>query len=226
MQNLLSQVAFRINDRIYLKDPASSDLGRRIISGSIEMIEANGFERFTFRKLGQAIQSTEASIYRYFESKHKLLLYLIAWYWRWMEYRLAFRLANIESASERLWRAIKLLVEEVTEDHDPSQIDKVKLFHIAINESSKAYLTREVDQENQEGVFSGYKALVARVSEIILEINPDYMYPHMLVTTVIEGAHHQRFFADHLPRLTNVLDGEDAIVTFYTDLVMKAIQPR
>ena len=33
----------------------------------------------------------------------------------------------------------------------------------------------------------------------------------MLVSTIIEGTHHQRFFAEHLPRLTNVVEGEDSV---------------
>ncbi|MEL6357035.1 MAG: TetR/AcrR family transcriptional regulator, partial [Bacteroidota bacterium] len=170
-----------------------------------------------------AIKSTEASIYRYFENKHKLLLYLSCWYWGWMEYRLVFSIANIPSAEEKLRRAIRLLTEEVVEDSAYNHINEVKLGRIIISESSKAYLTREVDEENKEGAFAGYKALVARVSALILAINPDYAYPHMLVSTVMEGAHHQRFFAEHLPRLTDAKPHEDTITQFYLDMVNKAI---
>ena len=85
-------------------------------------------------------------------------------------------------------------------------------------------MTKTVDEENKEGVFGQYKALVERVSDIILEINPTYKYSHMLVSTMIEGAHHQRYFAEHLPRLTDVVEGEDAIVEFYTNMVFKAIE--
>ena len=46
----------------------------------------------------------------------------------------------------------------------------------------------------------------------------------MLISTVMEGAHHQRFFAEHLPRLTDVVDGHDAVTTFYTELVLSTIQ--
>ena len=90
-----------------------SDLGRSIISNSIVLIDKIGFEDFTFRKLANEIGSTEASVYRYFENKHKLLLYLTSWYWSWMEYRLVFGLANISSPIERLDRAIKILTEDV-----------------------------------------------------------------------------------------------------------------
>ena len=225
MVELLSKVSIRVNEKVYLKDPESSELGRKIVTRSIDLIDEMGFESFTFRKLGMEIGSTEASIYRYFESKHRLLLYLTSWYWGWMEYRLVFTLANIPSARERLRLAIGLLTDQVTEDSDFSHINEVKLNRIVIAESSKAYLTREVDQENKEGAFLGYKKLVARISTIIMEINPDFRYPHMLVSTVIEGANHQRYFADHLPRLTNVIEGEDSIAEFYKQMVFKTINP-
>ena len=224
MQDLLSKVSINVNENIYLKSPDSSDLGRRIVVEGIEIIDSRGFENLTFRKLGQAINSTEASVYRYFESKHKLLLYLISWYWGWMEYRLVFGLANIESAEDRLGRAVDLFTEQIQEDGEFTYMDVVKLNRIVISESSKSYLTKEVDQENSEGFFMGYKQLVERVGNIILEINPAYKYPHMLVSSVIEGAHHERFFAQHLPRLTDVVKGVDSIPEFYRELVFKAIK--
>jgi hypothetical protein len=45
----------------------------------------------------------------------------------------------------------------------------------------------------------------------------------MLVTTVIEGVHHQHFFADHLPGLTTIIDGEDSISNFYKLFVFSII---
>ncbi|TNE54972.1 MAG: TetR/AcrR family transcriptional regulator [Bacteroidetes bacterium] len=224
MLELLSRVNVQVNDNIYLKNPESSELGRKIIAGSIDLIDSIGFECFTFRKLGQEINSTEASIYRYFENKHKLLLYLTSWYWGWLEYRLVFQTANIGSPVERLEKAITTLTEQVEDDNSFTHINKVKLYHILIAESSKAYLTKSVDAENQEGFFAGYKKLVDRVSAIILEINPTYKYPHMLVSTVIEGAHHQRYFAEHLPRLTDSIEGEDSITEFYKNVVLNAVK--
>ena len=224
MENLLKQFSIQVNEEIYLKDPESSELGRRIISGSISMITEIGFDDFTFRKLAEEINSTEASVYRYFKSKHKLLLYLMSWYWGWMEYRLVFTITNVESAKERLERALKLLTGPMKADMAFEHIDEVKLHEIVIAESSKAYLNKKVDEENRQGVFMGYKRLVGRVADIITEINPDFKYPHMLISTVIEGAHHQRFFAEHLPRLTDVVEGEDSITNFCKELVFKTIK--
>jgi hypothetical protein len=140
-----------------------------------------------------------------------------------MEYRIAFGLANIPAPEERLEKAIKLLTEDIELDGSFEHINEYKLNKIVIAEAPKSYMTKEVDQNNKEGFFSGYKQLVARVSNIILEINPKYKYPHMLISTLIEGAHHQRFFAQHLPRLTDEVNGEDAIIEFSKEAAFKAI---
>ena len=224
MDQLLSSISIRVNEAIFLKDPDSSELGRRIISGSIDLIDDLGIESFSFGKLAQHIGSTEASVYRYFESKHKLLLFLISWYWRWMEYKLVFATSNVQSPTERLERAVLLLTKPVDNDIAHSYVDVVTLGKIVITESSKVYLTKMVDEENKYGAFAGYKQLVSRVSDIIEEIDPEFKYPHMLISTIIEGAHHQRFFQDHLPRLTDVVPGEDAITSFYVELMRKALE--
>jgi AcrR family transcriptional regulator len=223
MQASLSKIVIRVNEKTYLKDPETSDLGKRILSGGINLIEELGFENFTFRKLAKDIKSSEASIYRYFESKHKLLLYFASWYWAWLDYQLDMNLANVNSAQDRLERAIRLITAEIKEDSNFSHINEVKLHQIVISDFSKSYLTKDVDQENKEGAFLGYKYLVGRISGIIFELKPDFSYPHMLVTTVIEGAHMQRFFAQHLPKLTDQVRGEDSIQTFYTNLVFNAL---
>src|SRR5690242_16757158 len=81
MNELLLKISIPVNPAVYLKNPETSDLGRKIIGRSIDLIEKMGFEAFTFGKLSKAINSPEASVYRYFESKHMLLLYLTSWYW-------------------------------------------------------------------------------------------------------------------------------------------------
>jgi len=188
------------------------------------MIDELGFEAFTFKKLGERIGSNESSIYRYFESKHTLLVYLISWYWSWIEYRLVFATTNVTSPEEKLTRAIEILTQKVTEDNAFSFINEAILSRIIIAESSKAYHTKEVDIENEKGFYKTYKRVVQRVSEIVLEVNPKFEFPNMLISTVIEGAHHQRFFSKHLPSLTDVKEGENTIVEFYKHLVLKTIQ--
>ena len=224
MDNLLSKISIKINNEVYVKDPETTDLGKKILFSSIVLIDEIGFENFTFKKLATEIGSTEASIYRYFVSKHHLLVYITLWYWGWMEYRLVFGLTNITSATERLTKAVFILTEPIVEDTNFLYIDEAKLHRIIVAESSKIYFNKNVDTENSFGFFKPYKDLVERVSKIILEINPKYKYPHMLVSTIIEGAHHQHYFAEHLPRLTNVIEGEEAVTSFYQSMALGLIE--
>ena len=223
MKGLQSNIAIKINPAVYKKDPLSSELGEKILRQGVNLIEEIGYEEFTFKKLAKKVGSTEASIYRYFENKYNLLAYLTMWYWSWMEYRIVLNTLNIDSPITQLKRAIKCLTEEVNEDKEVVQIDEAKLHRIVIVESSKVYLCKSVDEHNESGFFLVYKAVVERVADIILKINPNFKYPHMLVSTIIEGAHHQRFFANHLPRLTDVIKGEDAVTSFYTQLVEREL---
>ena len=212
-----------IDANLYTKNPDSSELGRRIVSTSIEMIDELGFEGFTFKKLGVRIGSNESSIYRYFDSKHTLLVYLVSWYWSWVEYKLVFALANKPSAEEQLMIAIEILSQKVTEDNSFSYINEVLLHRIIITESSKTYHNKNIKSENQKGFYSSYKRVVQRLSDIVLKVTPGYQFPHMLISTVIEGSHHQRYFSEHLPSLTDFEEGKSNIVQFYTELVLKSI---
>lgn len=226
MKQFFSNFKLAINTSVYLKDPESSVLGKRIISESIGIIDDIGFEAFTFKKLANEIGSAEASIYRYFENKHKLLLYITSWYWAWLESQLVFALANINDHEERLRRAIKLVTSKIEEDISFAHINEKKLHNIIVSESSKVYFHKEVDKENKEGVFSGYKNIVGRIAGIITSINKEYSYANMLASTIIEGAHQQRYFSLHLPGLTNESKGEDAVPCFFEELVFNAIKEK
>ena len=69
-----------LNEKLYVKNPQATEFGQSLLKNSITLIDEIGFEKFTFRKLATKLNTAEASIYRYFENKHLLLLYLINWY--------------------------------------------------------------------------------------------------------------------------------------------------
>ena len=139
MINLLSNIKISVPDKIYIKDPESSKLGKRIIEHSITLIDDIGFDSFTFKKLGTLIGSNESSIYRYFESKHKLLLYLSSWYWAWLEYQLVFETHNISDKKEKLKKAIEIVSITTKEDTNFTHTNEVLLNQIMINENSKSF---------------------------------------------------------------------------------------
>ncbi|MBT8314296.1 MAG: TetR/AcrR family transcriptional regulator [Maribacter sp.] len=223
MDRLLQAIKININEKIYVKDPESSDLGKRIIEDSILMIHDMGFESFTFKKLGVKIGSNESSIYRYFENKHKLLLYLTSWYWGWLEYQLVFSTNSIANPTEKLNKAIEIATKSIEEDSSFSHINEVTLSKIVINEYSKSYLTKEVDDENKEGYFVIYKRLVNRISDMIQGVDADYAYPSSLASTILEGSLHQYFLKDHFPSLTDC-HGDNSPTTYFQNLVFTLLK--
>lgn len=203
MHTLLSNLKIAVPENIYLKDPESSELGKRIIENSILLIDDIGFDLFTFKKLGEKIGSNESSIYRYFESKHKLLLYLSSWYWGWIEYQLVFETHSISNNKEKLLKAIDIVCRTIKTDNSYKHIDEVALNNIIINENSKSFLTKEVDQENKQGYFVIYKRVVKRLSDIIQNAQPNYSFAVSLASTILEGSLHQHFLKDHFLSITN-----------------------
>ncbi|NQX81021.1 MAG: TetR/AcrR family transcriptional regulator [Flavobacteriaceae bacterium] len=216
-------IQLKLCPELFFKDPNSSELGKKIVSKSIELINILGFENFTFKKLGKVIGSPESTIYRYFENKHVLLVYVTNWYWSWTDYRLLLATTNISSANRRLEIAIDILTKPVLVDNSFSHINEVLLSEIIFSESLKVYNTKKVDEENQKGYFKAYKDVVARVSDVVIEINPKFKYPHMLISTVIEGAHQQKYFSEHLPALTDTNKNEDSISDFYKKLTFNLL---
>lgn len=225
MEQLLQSVKIAINEKIYVKDPESSDLGKRIIEKSILMINDMGFESFTFKKLGTKIGSNESSIYRYFENKHKLLLYLTSWYWGWLEYQLVFATNSMADAHKKLEKAIEIVTQSTEEDSAFSHVNEVHLNKIVINEYSKSYLTKEVDTENKEGYFVIYKRLVNRLANMIRALNADYAYPSSLASTILEGSLHQHFLKEHFTSLTDCHKSEDP-TAYFTQLAFNSLNTR
>ncbi len=216
----------KMNEKLFLRNPEQTDLGKNIILFSIQLIHEKGFEDFTFKKLAVAIGTTEAGIYRYFENKHKLLIYITAWYWSWLEYRVVTYTENILDPIEKLRKAIKFLATSVEDDIRTSHVNESILHQIIISEGSKAYLTKHVTEDNQDQFFKPYKDLCATIGNYILDCNPDYKYPRSLATTIIEMAHIQNFFMQHLPALTDFgkSKSESNILDFLEDLVFHAIK--
>lgn len=223
MKRLLSNIKIQINQNIYYKDPETSELGKKIVANSIVLIDEIGFESFTFKKLGIRINSNESSIYRYFENKHKLLLYLTSWYWSWLEYQLVFSIHNILDPKERIVKSIEVLTTPVKLDQSFEHINEILLHKIVINEFSKSYLTKEVDEENKEGCFSVYKRLTLRIKDMIVEINPLYIFPSSLASMIVEGSLHQGFLKDHFLTLTDCNDAKQ-IQDFLVNLTFNTLK--
>ena len=219
------QIQIKMNEDLYLRNPEQTELGKNIIKHGIQLIYKNGFESFTFKKLAEDIGTTEAGVYRYFENKHRLLLYIVAWYWSWLEFQIIFQTNNIADPTIKLKKIINLLATTVEDDEQTSYVNENLLHQIVIAEGSKAYLTKQVGEDNKHQFFKPYKQLCAVIAEVILEYNPQYKYSKSLATTIIEMAHFQNFFMYNLPSLTDFGKNkeESEIISFLDDLVFSSL---
>lgn len=219
------QVKFDINEKVYLRNPESSEVGKLMVKKAIDLIYVLGFEQFTFKKLAAEINSTEATIYRYFENKHRLLLYVLNWYWCYMEFLVTFKLENVSDKKEKLKNIVYLFTHELSESASQFDYNKKFLNQIVITESSKVYLVKEVAEINKNEVFKPYKDLCSKIAEVITQYNSSYKYPRSLSTTLIETSHHQQYFSVNLPRLTDISSKNNAEYTsqFIEELLFKVL---
>ncbi len=198
------KLRFELPEKLFIKDPQNTEYGRRLLTNAIELINDLGFEAFNFRKLGTKMSSSEVSIYRYFENKHLLLVYLNCWYWEWVTYLIDMQVLNISDGKEKLKKAIHCMIHANSESKLTDYINEGLLFQIIMKESSKTYHIATIEEENKYGFFMPYKELVGKLALIIKEINPDFSYSRSLGSTLFEMINSQLFFAEHLPRLTSL----------------------
>lgn len=221
------KIELQINDKLYLRDPQQTELGKRIVQNAILLIDEIGFDAFNFKKLANRIKSTETSVYRYFESKHLLFIYLVNWYWEWTNFRIKFNLINLENPIDKMRQAIKIIVDTSQKQASLDFVDTNILHRIVITEGAKAYHSKIVDEENKLGFFTSYKILCKEIGNIILEINPNYTYVKSLSSMIVETINNNVYFAEHLPRLTDISKGEnyyEEVAQMMEDIVFNCLQ--
>lgn len=223
----MALLSFKLNEHLYLRDPQRTNLGQLIISKSIDLIDHLGFEHFTFKKLAEEIESTEASVYRYFENKHRLLHYLISWYWSWLEYKVDLATVNLKTPEEKLKACLRTIAEKKKYDPAFEFVNEEALSRIVVEELDKTFLTKWVDADNKDGLFISFKSLCAKIAGVVKEINSDYSFSHSLISTCLLAAKQQYFFSSHLPSLTDIIPDEkrnENIYMFLESLVFSAIK--
>lgn len=214
-----------LNDKLFVKNPQSTELGKRIIKEAIQLISVIGYEQFTFKKLAAEIETTEAGIYRYFLNKHKLLIYLVSWYWSYLEFQIVIQLSNVTNPANKIKKIMDILVWEDNLEINFGDFDHQALYFIAIAEGNKTYLSKDVDENNRDLLYKPFKDLSSRISAVFSEYNPLYKYPNTLASSVIDLSHLQYFFMHHLPRLSDFAKKKRPkdIEAFLEDLVFKTL---
>jgi AcrR family transcriptional regulator len=214
MHTLSAHVSMVFDKRLYSKDPMSSSLGQELIKKSVEMIYQDGLEQFTFKKLANALGSTESTMYRYFHNKHQLAMYLASWHWSQMEWRIAFATANIADPHVRIHNTIRELCLWVKDTPPARHLNELKLQRILITEGLRGFIPQECSKNDKEGYFAAYTLLCDRVANIFKASLKSCAQPHALAALTIEAIHHQMYLQLHLPHLTELRNKENQLQTF------------
>jgi len=192
-----------ISEGIFIKNPLETNLGKKVISNAIELFCDLGYEEFNFKKLANKAETTEASVYRYFENKFRLLVYLSEWYWDFMYFVMMLDIRNLKNPHKKLKQAISTLVNSRNSILTPKYINQNKLHLIIIENASKVLHTKNVDELNKEGYYRNYKKIVSQLSQLIMEINSTYSFPVSLASILIEQSLNNEYYIEHLPNLTD-----------------------
>jgi hypothetical protein len=150
----------------------------------------------------------------------------MAWYWRWLEFRVSYHTNNVKDPIYKLKQIIHLLIIIDKDDFYSDLLDVRLLHEIMINEGTKTYLTKHVTEDNSAQLFKPYKDLCSVIGQVLLECNENYKYPRSLSSTMIEVAHFQSYFKKNLPSLTDFQTDDNAnlIVAFVEDMVLSSLQ--
>lgn len=194
-----------ISEGIYVKNPLKTDLGKNIIRAAIDLLNDIGFEDFNFKKVAENAGTTEASVYRYFENKYKLLVYLSAWYWDFMLFMVMLDIRNINDPRSQLKQAIATLINSRNSILTPEYIDQTKLHNVMVENATKVFHTKNVDKLNKEGYYANYKKMVKTISEMINKIDHNYNFPIALASTIVEQSLNNEYYIEHLPSLIDAV---------------------
>lgn len=201
-----SKYSFTLSSDLYIKDPLSSNAGKKILSVGAKLILDMGLETFTAKKLAIAAGTTEATIYKYFPNKHRLLQYYFQLYWTWLEQQIKVFTAIETDAEERLRKAVRVVGQIPEVAADPGLVSKEDLRLLVSTEGSKAYQHVQVDEDNAKRLFAPYKSVVKLLAEMITAVSPRHPFPYALATTIMEMAHSLEFYRQHMPSLTDFPD--------------------
>lgn len=202
-------VHLRPDPALSLRDPDATELGRSMLSGGLELMNEIGLEAFTFRKLAERIGSTEASLYKYFPNKHRLLQYYFQLYWLWLRRLCGREAERSRDPRDALRRSIEAICGVWPRALPELQLDPEALRRLVIDEGMKSYLHKNVDADNARRLFAPYKELSAFLAERLSACRRGVPMPRSFATTVIEMAHSLPFAMEHLPSLTELSSRKD-----------------
>ncbi len=197
-------ISISVNPKTYLRDPKDTNLGKKIIKHSIQSLSQTDYSCFNFKQLAKRMESTEASVYRYFENKQMLLVYLSSWYWDYLDYLIMINSRNIHDPKEKLRIAINTIVNAPAADSPVDYIDQKGLHRVIVEHFYKVIFNKALCSGESDSLFADYKKLNNNLSAIIRACNPDFRYPCALSSNIIKMAMDHNYYSEKLCSLTEI----------------------
>jgi AcrR family transcriptional regulator len=189
---------------LYLKNPESSDLGKRILIEAASFIGSNGIDEFNFLKLAKKVGCTEATVYRYFHNKQQLVQYLLNIYWGSICVEIEYSTRQIKSARKKLKTAIEILSSPHPENFTDNKL-AAAVVSVVMSEGVRIHLRPQLDDEIKAGNFKYYSTLLDQFESLISESMPNYPFSRSLASTLIDTAMLQMLY---ISRYNNFTDKE------------------
>jgi len=183
---------FPINDSLFVTDPLLSLQGRKILQKGIGLIYAKGLEGMDLSMLAEKMRIPEEEVFTFFDSKYQLMGYLHEYYWNSV-----FQL-EVPSARLKLQVALECLCHEFPKISTIREPYMRSLFYSLVREPLKQEVFTQPDFL-YSGLFWGYAKLLQMLSETIIEINPEYPYPHNLALSLVECIKQHTYFTHSMP---------------------------
>lgn len=214
-----------ISKNLSIKDPFSSDLGKKIVLNGLSLINHYGFEDFNFKKLAVACSTTEASVYRYFNNKVQLLAFLTAYYWNWTEYLTELYCQTAKSPKSKLNALINIICNHEINPESINGIQYSDLHQLINSEWQKLIYNKETKMIPANAAFEDYKRYKKMVSVILTDLNKNIKEPQAIITTLIIAANTQLFFSKKFQSLSSINQPTKAkIVQFIYNTALKLTQ--
>jgi len=218
--NLHFQV--HIPSRMAQHDPSHSRTGLKILNTAIQLIADEGYEAFHLSRLAEKAGTVESTVYRYFENKHKLLLYISGWYWAYLDFSIDYETREMKDPRQILSKAIEMMAGISLPKNSSLIGDPLIIHRIITMEFSKIYITQMAHDDNKEGYFVYFKTFVNKIGNLLADIMPGYKFPRSLAFLLVLGIYQQIHVAEKLPALSDYDHSEpldEYISHFIKDLI-------
>ncbi|MGE0568274.1 MAG: TetR/AcrR family transcriptional regulator [Bacteroidia bacterium] len=210
-------ISHDINSNLFVKNPSDTELGRKIVGKGLQLVHKLGIENFNFKKLAENINTTEASVYRYFKDKHQFVLYLNAWYWRYILFLVEFELKSEQKPIDKLNTVLSILYNKQKFKFKSEILDILLLRELMLSESVRLIYTQNIESINKQNLLSDQIKYLEIVKDIIKNINPKIKFPLAIATTMVESIQIQHHLISHGLPLTDIPSNESKYISNYLE---------